>query len=116
MIHGEGFLISISKSTPWDDFTIQLRDPSNITVSWTPLSSRLDKGITCNYTDGPKALGSLSVSCNITDLVGNGCVDQMDFFTLIPGPDQAFAAGMSYTVTITYEPTGTDVCETSFVG
>jgi len=115
LIHGEGFLISISRSTPWDDFTIQLHDPSNITVSWTPSSSRLDKGITCNYTDGPKALGSLNVSCNITDLAGNGCVDQMDFFTLIPGPNQAFAAGMPYTVTIIYEPTATDVCEISFI-
>lgn len=109
-------MFDISKPTLWDDFTVQLQDQSGATAIWAPLTSKLDNGTTSNYIDGPKALGSLAVSCNITDLAGNGRVDRMDFFTLIPGADQAFSSGTTYTVTIMYDPTATEVCRVSFVG
>lgn len=116
MIHGECFLIDISKPTPWDAFTIQLRDQSGATASWAPLTSKLDNGTTSNYTEGPETLGYLSVSCNITDLSGNGRVDLMDFFTLVPGVGEAFSSSQTYTVTLIYEPTTTEVCRVTFIG
>jgi len=116
LIHGEGFLVDISKPTPWDDFTIVLQDQSGAAVNWTPMSSILNNGLTSNYTDGPKTLGSLTVSCNITDLAGNGRIDRMDFFTLEPGTGQEFSSWMTYTLVMLYDPTSAELCRVSFVG
>lgn len=116
LIHGEGFVVDISKPTPWDDFRIVFQDQSGAMVSWAPMSSMLNNGLTSNYTDGPKTLGSLTVSCNITDFAGNGRVDKMDFFTLVPGTGQEFSSRTTYTVVMLYDPTSAELCRISFVG
>jgi hypothetical protein len=115
-IHGEGFLFEISQPTPWDDFTIVLQDQSGAMVSWAPMSFMLNKGLTSNYTDGPKTLGSLTLSCNITDFAGNGRVDELDIFQLEPGTGQEFSSRTIYTVVMLYGPTSAELYRISFVG
>jgi len=105
----------MSKDTAWSDVSILISDGTN-TVSWAPLTTDLDGGATVKYAGAMKALGTVSVWCNITDLAGNGYVNQGDFFTLTTGSDPAFSTSTTYTVTVMYDPSSSKVCDATFQG
>ena len=104
----------MSMDTPWDDVTILLSDWSS-TVFWSPLTTDLDDATTAEWVGGSQMLGTLNVFANITDLAGNGYINQGDYVTLTVG-DGAFSAATTYTVTILHDPTGAEVCHTYFQG
>ncbi len=106
----------MSKDTPWGDVTILLQDQAGNPVSWAPLTTNLDNGTTDRYFGGSKALGAMTVWCNITDLAGNGYVNQGDFVTFTTGSASTFSASTTYTVTIMHDPSSAEVCHASFNG
>ena len=63
-----------------------------------------------------EVLGSLSIYCNVTDLIGNGYVNQGDYFTFTTPSSSTFAPYTTYTVTIMHDPTAAETCHTSFAG
>ncbi len=107
--------VSISKDTGWSDITIQLSDGTN-TVQWSPLTADLDNGTTAKYVTTSKTLGTLTVWCNITDLVGNGYVNGGDFLTFTTGRTPTFSASTTYTVNVIYDPTNSKIYDTTFTG
>ena len=106
---------SVSVATQWSDVTIQLSDGWN-TVQWAPATTDLDDGTTTKCNEGPKTLGSLTVFCNITDLTGNGYVNQGDFIVLTTDGATPFSYTTTYTVTIMHDPTAAEMCDMDFQG
>jgi len=95
-------IVSITKTdVPWDDVTIQLSDGTTI-AQWTP--TKTSQSSTATHSYGAQGLGSLSVTCNVTDVSGNGYVSGTDYFTL--WSSTGFSSGTQYTAVLLYEPTG----------
>jgi len=107
----------MSLDTPWSDVTILLSDGSN-TTSWSPLTIDLDNGTTAKWNHIVVAanLGTLKVNISITDLAGNGYVNQGDYFVLVLGPGQVFSVVTTYTVVIMHDPTASEICHIVFTG
>jgi len=105
----------MSKDTAWTDVSILITDGVT-TVSWAPLTTDLDNGTTAKWNGASKVLGIISANCSITDLAGNGYVNQGDFFTITGGPGAAFLTSTTYTVTIMYDPSSAKICDTTFQG
>ncbi len=107
--------VSPSKEVSWTDLSIQLNDGTN-TVSWAPTKEDLDGGTSVTWAGGAKTLGSLSVYCNITDLVGNGNVNGGDYFTFTTPSSPTFSVGTTYYVSIIYDVTADKIYDTTFTG
>ena len=104
----------VSVDTQWDDITILLSDGTN-TIQWTPATANLDNTTTAKELLGTDDLGSLAVYCNVTDLAGNGYVNQGDYFTLISGGG-SFSSATTYTATIMHSPSAGEMCHQTFQG
>jgi hypothetical protein len=107
----------LSKDTPWTDVTILLTDGQN-TASWSPLTTELDNGTAAkwnNVTATPN-LGTLKVNMSITDLAGNGFIDQGDYVTLTVGTGQTFSSATTYTVVMMDDPTASTILHFDFQG
>jgi len=106
----------VSVDTQWDDITILLSDGTN-TIQWTPATENLDNTTTAKELlgTGTDDLGSLAVYCNVTDLAGNGYVNQGDYFTLISGGG-SFSTATTYTATIIHAPSAGEMCHQTFQG
>jgi flagellin-like protein len=108
--------VAPSKTTSWDEITIQLSDGTS-TVQWQPVKADLSS------TSGtkikaftPVSLGTLTVWCNITDLIGNGNLNGGDLFTFTTGSAAPFATSGTYTINIIYDPTSEKIYDTTFTG
>lgn len=110
-------LASMSKETPWTDVTILLTDP-NGTAAWSPPTTDLDNGTTAKWNKIALAanLGTLKVNISITDLVGNGFIDQGDYFNLTVGTGQTFSSATTYTMTMMHDPTSSVIFHLDFHG
>jgi hypothetical protein len=104
-----------SQDTQWSDVTILLSDGTN-TVTWSPLTADLAGASTMTKAYGIRTLGALSVYCNVTDLAGNGYINQGDYFTLKVDSSQSWSSATAYTVTIMHDPTAAEICHLSFNG
>ena len=104
----------VSMDTQWSDVTILLSDGTN-TVQWSPATASLDNATTSKQLLGTCTLGSLTVYCNVTDLAGNGYVNQGDYIVLTTG-GSAFSSATTYTVAIMHDPTAGEICHTNFDG
>ena len=104
----------VSVDTQWSDVTVQLSDGTN-TVQWIPATTDLDNGTTAKSILGSEDLDGLTVFCNITDLAGNGYVNQGDFLAITTG-GTAFSSATTYTVTIMHDPTAAEMCDMDFQG
>ncbi len=84
---------------PWYDVEILLTDGSSW-ISWTNVTSYDLIGLTPPaiwHYGSPKALGTLNVWLNVTDLAANGWANGGDFFTLETG-GESFDSDSTYTV------------------
>ncbi len=107
----------MSKDTPWSDVTILLQDQSGNTATWSPATTDLDNATTAKKPFAAVALGSITnVWCNITDLAGNGYVNQGDFVTFQTGSVSIFSSAITYTVTVMHDPSSAEICHASFNG
>ena len=104
----------VSADMQWSDVTILLSDGTS-TVHWSPATTSLDNATTSKQLLGTCTLGSLTVYCNVTDLAGNGYVNQGDYFVLTTAGG-SFSAATTYICAITYDPTGDEICHITFNG
>lgn len=110
---GDKFTFStLSKKTAWSDISILLTDGTN-TVMWKPVTSDLAGGGSTTKANGTKALGTLTIYCNTTDLAGNGNINLGDYFTLTVGGG-VFSSSAQYTVTIMHNPSSAEICHADF--
>jgi len=113
--------VSISKTTSWDDVSIQLSDGTNTAV-WAPVKASYATGAPVTHGEGAVALGSLTVWCNVTDLTGNGNVNGGDHFIFVTQATgggagaPTFAGSTTYTISIIYDPGPEKIFDTTFTG
>jgi len=106
---------AFTSQTEWSDIAIVLSDISS-SVSWNPTTPDM-KGVSpVVFEFAPTLLGNITVFCNVTDMDGDGSVDEGDFFTVHTGSEAVFASGAEYTVLIVHETTGTLAASDSFSG
>ena len=84
-------------------------------VWWSLETMSLDSGVSSTAEYGGKSLGLLDVYCNVTDIAGNGYINNGDFFTLTTG-SVPFSSVTTYTTTVVYSPTATTMCNITFSG
>ena len=97
-------VVSITKTdVGWDLIKVQVSDGTNF-AEWETNTADLDGGaaITANY--GSKALGTLTVWLNVTDVGGNGFVSGSDYLRVTANP--AFSSATQYSVVLIYTETG----------
>jgi len=95
-------ITSISDATAWSDVRIGLQD-SYSWVYWYPTTADLTGAPPVIHSYGSQTLGSLSVILNVTDVSGNGWVDNGDYIT-IQAPPSGFDYYTYYTLQLTFEP------------
>jgi flagellin-like protein len=107
----------MSKDTPWGDVTVQLTD-GTYTLVWSPTTAQLTDATPPGIRNDAagQALGTLSVYLNITDLAGNGYVNQGDYVIFQTSGASTFSASVTYTVTIMHDPTSAEICHATFNG
>jgi hypothetical protein len=105
----------MSSDVDWNYIDIIMTDGSSW-ISWTNVSREELVGwmppMTWYY-GSPKALGSLNVWLNVTDLAANGNADAGDFFTLETGENR-FSSDVTYTLYIVHGGTDDLICKGSF--
>jgi len=99
-----------TQTVTWTDFTVILQTGANSQTWDNALQTSLTgTGVqTQQLSTGTGAIPGFYV--NVTDLGGNGAIDNGDYFT-ITGP---FASGTPYTVILLYEPTKGKMVDTSW--
>lgn len=105
-----------SKDTTWGDISFVLTAEAD-SVSFVNITTEdlmSDSG-TVTKSVGYRDLGSLSVYMNVTDLAGNGYVNQGDSFTLTTGGG-AFSKAITYEIFVMYDPIGAVISSMTFQG
>jgi flagellin-like protein len=105
-----GYKVELTNPTSevkWDDISsVQLSDGTN-TAAWTNVTSAKESGSTPSAGHyGSKALGSLTVFLNITDLAGDGKVSNGDYLVFTTYSSPTFSSTSTYTLTLLYKSTG----------
>lgn len=100
---GYKFVLTPTEEFSWSDMTIVLQGDLN-NVSWEPESGNLTGlGVmTQNFTPG--FFGNLLLYIHVTDLAGNGALNNGDYFTLVMRG--GIPPGRDFTVTLYFEPSG----------
>lgn len=102
----------------WNDITFQL-SAGGYTISWANLTSQdltsSEKNTTWHYGH-PQILGTMSVWFNVTDLAGDGRLNNGDSVAFTTGSAETFSANKTYTMTLLYEPTDASMLGLDFTG
>jgi len=93
-------LTAPTTETTWTDVTVILQTGADSATWSTATQTALTGTGVQTQALGAQTLGSTSFYLNVTDLGGNGLVNNGDYFTITG----AFASATSYTVTIMHEP------------
>jgi len=97
--NGYQFAMTPTEPFSWSNITVFLGPYG---LSWEPVSADLNGTGVMTQACTPQLLGDSLVYLNVTDLAGNGVVNNGDFFTLeIAG---GFPSGSSFTVQLYFEP------------
>ncbi|MBU1158436.1 MAG: hypothetical protein KKE24_03775 [Candidatus Thermoplasmatota archaeon] len=106
-------LSAVSIDTRWTEIDILISD-GTYSDDWTNISTKdLDDGSFTTKNYGAASLNTLTVFMNMTDISGNGYVNQGDYFALTAN---AFANTTTYTVILIYAPTASEMARMTFSG
>ncbi|MFH1579045.1 MAG: hypothetical protein ABIE25_02680 [Thermoplasmatota archaeon] len=113
----ESTIVRISEDVQWSDVRIILSDGMSMNdIYWEPSTGNLDNEPGVVEELGSMTLGTILVQCAVTDLAGNGLIDEGDFFTVSTWGGTSFSAATNYTLTVLYEPMSTTMCHSRFSG
>ena len=106
----------VSRDTVCGDVSIVLADGTN-TISFENISteSMASGGGTVTKSFGSRALGTIDIFLNITDLTGNGYVNGGDYFTFLTSGGN-FSNTVTYTLYVMHNPTAAVICSQNFQG
>lgn len=104
-----GECVANDVSLSWSDFEIELTDGRNH-ATWNTSAQDLDSGTMTRYDYGPSSLGTLTVFLNVTDVAGNGVIDQRDKLEITAGGGE-FTEDDIYLVRIIWKATDGVVSE-----
>ncbi len=104
---------AVSIETMWSDISIMISDGTDA-AAWINISSSdLDGGTVVKHNYASVTLGSLVVWLNVTDLAGNGYLNQGDYLSLTAN---SFSSTSTYTLTVLYDPTSSEMTHVTWVG
>lgn len=104
-----------SQDTVWGDIYIVLSDGTNSAAFDNFTTASFTTGGPVTKSFGSRSLGSLVVFINVTDLSGNGYVNQGDSFTLTTSGDE-FTNTVTYEAFLMHRPTGSKIYSMPFLG
>jgi hypothetical protein len=110
-----GSVVRVLTPVPWSDVAIMLQDGTNF-VRWCPSTGELNNGVNSTAYLGNLDIGSLNVSYTVVDVLGNGMLDEGDYFMLNTWLGTSFSPLQNYTVGVVYEPTAEQICRSVFHG
>lgn len=93
----------LMKQVSWDDIEIQLTDATNY-VSWYPSADGLDGESSATQSLGSAMLGVAEATCTVTDLAGNGYLDEGDYFVITAPSGFTISPYLYYSALLLYEP------------
>ena len=99
----------------WDDIAIALSTQVDV-AGWHPHNDGFAGSGLMTDNLGAAPLGSLTVYCSVSDLMGNGLVSNGDYFELTTSGTPTFSPSTTYSLTIIYEPTGGQMASIDFQG
>ena len=102
-------------SVVWDDIAIELSTQVSV-ASWHPHYDGLAGSGLMTDNLGAMPLGSMTVYCSVSDLIGNGFINNADYFELTTSGTPTFSPSTTYSLTIIYEPTGGQMASMDFQG
>jgi len=105
----------ISDPASWGEVGIGLTGGTSSWIYWHPVASDLTGSGAVTHSYGSQSLGSLTVVLNVTDISGNGWVDQGDYITIQAPPD-GFDYYTNYIIELTFEPTTSSMADLWFSG
>lgn len=105
-------IVSVSRHVPWDAVEMAVDDGVD-SVDWHPKAADLNTQVAVEHPLGVKTIGSIQVSCNATDLAGNGIVNGGDFFDLTTGTYNEFPEEGNWTAKLVWRSSGETVCFTN---
>jgi len=108
-------LVRVMTPIPWSKVAIMLEEGTNF-VRWYPSTGELENGANSTAYLGNQDIGSLNVSCTVVDILGNGMLDEGDYFILNTWLGKSFSPSQNYTVRVVYEPMGAQICWSVFHG
>jgi hypothetical protein len=111
----ESTIVRISEEIQWNDVRIMLTDGMN-SLYWEPSTGDLDNEPGVVEELESETLGTILVQCAVTDLAGNGLMDEGDFFTVSTWGGTSFSTATNYTLVVLYEPMSTSMCQSHFSG
>ncbi len=104
-----------SRETVWSDISVMLTDGTNA-IAFTNITTTVMTGSAPVVKSfGSQTLGSLTVFINITDLAGNGLVNQGDSFTLTTSGGE-FDNTVTYQLFLMHDPTSSEIYSLIFQG
>jgi flagellin-like protein len=104
-----------SKETTWGDLQVVLIEGNHSAAFANMTTSEMKGDYGHTKCFGCRALGTLEIFMNATDLAGNGYINQGDHFTLTTSGGQ-FLDTIHYDIYLLYRPNGAQICTMSFQG
>ena len=105
---------TITRDVEWSDIRISLSDQDAHNVTWLPSSAGLSGGSQMTHDCGNNLLGNITVTCNVTDLSGNGIPNTGDRITLTTIGEARFVSAQEYVICLFYIPDGCEICSKTF--
>jgi len=105
-----------SKQTGWGDLKILITDSSDF-AQWDNMTTAMliGPGAPLTKAFGNKSLGNLSISCEGTDLAGDGYISNGDYFRLI-ATHGTFSHEFDYEVILLDRVSSSQICSVPFQG
>lgn len=98
----------ISTPTRWDETELLLSCEDDY-VRWYPDVTDLSVGPGASYSCGAATIGDISVECVVTDVAGNGFLDEWDKFDLIARNGTTFLEATGIVLRVLYNVTDTTI-------
>ena len=108
-----GECVANDASLSWSDFAVWLTDGLDY-AGWSMNAQDLDSGTMTRYDYGPTPFGTLTVFLNVTDVAGNGVIDEGDKLEITSGGGE-FAEHDIYLVQIIWRATDMALSEEAVI-
>lgn len=108
--------VRTERNPSWDDveLAVHYSNQSYWTGSWNPTAGGLNNGTQSLLEMQAITVGDLTLTCRITDISGNGVVNEGDYFVVTAAGGTPFTPGTHYEVLVLFEPNMASMASFSF--
>lgn len=95
-------MVRVFDDVEWTNLSIMFSD-GVVLAFWNPNSGDLGNGPSSVAVLGGRTLGALQVQCQVTDIAGNGVVNEGDYITISAWASMELSPSTNYTIALIYE-------------